>query len=92
MWVTQRHHQHERAGQRAGDHLPPRLHLVHGLQVDEPDRGVEEMRGGEGEEDQPRGDPEALSQVSPQQDVHWLQPPARAGPQSRSHHRPCGGK
>ena len=66
----ERHHQHERARQRAGDHLPPSLHLVHGPQVDEPDRSVEKMRGRKGEEDQPRADPEALSQVSAEQDVH----------------------
>ena len=28
------------------------------------------MRGGEGEEDEPGGDPQPLSQVSAQQDVH----------------------
>ncbi len=68
----QRHHQHERARQRARHHLPPRLHVVHGLQMDEPHRGVEEMRGGEREQNETRGDPEPLRELAPEQDVHVL--------------------
>jgi len=57
--------QDDRARQGAGHHLSPGLHLVHGLQVHQADRMVEKMRGGEGEQDQAGGDPQALCQAAP---------------------------
>jgi hypothetical protein len=72
----QRQRQHDRAGQGAGHHLAPRLHFVHRPQIHQADRVVEKMRGGEGEQDQAGGDPQALRDAAPKQDVHWIPGPA----------------
>jgi hypothetical protein len=62
--------QHERAGPGARDHPSPLLHRVHCLEVNEPKRRVEEVRGCEREQDQSGANPQPLGDVATEQDVH----------------------
>jgi hypothetical protein len=45
---------------------------VHQLDVDEAERVIEEMRGGESEQHKPGRDPKALCVIPSEQDVHGL--------------------
>ena len=54
----------------AGDELAPPLHLQHGLEADEAQGVIEEVGGGEREEDEAGGEPQPLQEIAACQDVH----------------------
>ena len=66
MWIARAAIRTMLAGPGAGDDEPPALHLVHGLQADQPDGVVGEVREREREQDQTRSDPQLLGVTSKQ--------------------------
>ena len=50
--------------------LAPVLHGLHRLQADEAQRVIEEMRGGEGEQDEARGEPQSLQEITAGESMH----------------------
>ena len=67
---NERRHQQERAGHRARHHEAPALHGMHRIDMDQPERMIEKVRGRKQEQHEPGRDPEPLQRVSAEQNVH----------------------